>query len=90
MIGLTRAVALDAARHGITVNAVTPGWIATGSQTPEERGERLVTPAGCSGSASEVAAAMAWLASSGASGITGQYLIMDSGNSIAEQRTTPA
>src|SRR5215471_6735956 len=34
MIGLTRAVAVDAARHGITVNAVAPGWIATGSQTP--------------------------------------------------------
>ena len=44
MIGLTRAIAVDAARHGITVNAVAPGWIATGSQTPEEHGEGLVTP----------------------------------------------
>src|SRR5499427_6350734 len=35
MIGLTRAVALDTAGHGITVNAVAPGWIATGSQTPD-------------------------------------------------------
>ena len=58
MIGLTRAIAVDAARHGITVNAVAPGWIATGSQTAEEHGEGLVTPAGRSGSPDEVAEQM--------------------------------
>ena len=89
MVGLTRAVAVDVARHGITVNAVAPGWIATGSQTAHEHGEGLATPAGRSGSPGEVAAAIAWLASPGASYITGQYLIVDGGNSIAEQRATP-
>jgi 3-oxoacyl-[acyl-carrier protein] reductase len=90
MVGLTRAAAVDTARHGITVNAVAPGWIATGSQTPEERGQGEATPAGRNGSPDEVAAAIAWLATPGASYITGQYLVIDGGNSIAEQRATPA
>jgi len=90
MVGLTRAAAVDTARHGITVNAVAPGWIATGSQTPHERGQGRATPAGRSGSANEVATAIAWLASPGASYITGQHLVVDGGNSIAEERAAPA
>src|SRR5215467_11885246 len=85
MIGFTRATAADAAGHGITVNAVAPGWIATGSQTPEEDEHGRATPAGRSGSPEEVAAAIAWLASPGASYITGQYVVVDGGNSTAEQ-----
>jgi 3-oxoacyl-[acyl-carrier protein] reductase len=90
MVGLTRSAAVDAAGHGVTVNAVAPGWIATGSLTPEERAQGQASPAGRSGSPGEVAAAIAWLASPGASYITGQYLVVDGGNSIAEQRAAPA
>jgi len=37
MVGLMRALAVDEAVHGVTVNAVAPGWIATSSQTDRSR-----------------------------------------------------
>ncbi len=36
VLGMTRGLALDVAAHGITVNAVGPGWVATGSQAEGE------------------------------------------------------
>jgi 3-oxoacyl-[acyl-carrier protein] reductase len=86
MTGLMKALALDEASHGVTVNAVAPGWIATESQTEIEIAEGLATPIGRSGTAQEVAAAIAFLASPEASYITGQSLVVDGGNSISEQR----
>jgi 3-oxoacyl-[acyl-carrier protein] reductase len=84
--GLMTALALDEAPHGVTVNAVAPGWIATESQTDSERAEGLATPMGRSGSPEEIASVIAWLASPSASYITGQTIVVDGGNSIAEER----
>lgn len=87
MVGLARAMALDTARDGITVNVVAPGWIASDSQTEHERDQGTRTPVGRSATVQEVAAAAAFLATPGAAYITGQTLVVDGGNSIAEERT---
>lgn len=86
MLGLTRSMALDFADAGVTVNAVAPGWIATGSQTPDEARQALLTPAGRAGTAEEVASAIAWFCTPAASYTTGQCLVVDGGNMLAEQR----
>jgi 3-oxoacyl-[acyl-carrier protein] reductase len=87
LLGLVRSLAVDVAADGITANAVAPGWIATGSQTDDEAREGLVTPLRRSGTADEIAWPVAWLCSPGASYLTGQCLVVDGGNSVAEQRT---
>lgn len=86
MVGLTRSMAVDFAADGVTVNAVAPGWIATGSQTDHEHSQGLRTPMRRSATADEVAAAIAWLCTPGAAYTTGQCLVVDGGNSIAEER----
>lgn len=87
MVGLTRAAALECAGAGITVNAVAPGWIATGSQADGEHAAGLRTPMRRSGTPAEVAHAVRFLASPAASYITGQLIVVDGGNSLPEDRT---
>jgi 3-oxoacyl-[acyl-carrier protein] reductase len=84
MVGLTRALAQEVARDGVTVNSVLPGWIDTPSATDREREAGVASPVGRSGTADEVAVAVAFLADRAASYVTGTVVVVDGGNSIVE------
>lgn len=85
-IGLVRALAMALAKDGVTVNAVCPGWTET--EMAEQRFAALgITraeaavgfPSGDIAEPSEVAGAVAYLASHAARNVTGQCLVVDGG-----------
>ena len=81
--GLVKTAALELAEHGITVNAVAPGEIATEMTGQEDVDPRTVErpgiPIGRPGDAREVAAVIAFLASPAASYVTGASVVVDGG-----------
>lgn len=89
LLGLTRSIALDYARHGIRANCVMPGavdtpmlrWAASLSPDPEAvlEGCRHAHPMGRIGRPEEIARAIAFLASDWASFVTGAALAVDGG-----------
>lgn len=87
--GMTRALAVELAPHGITVNAIGPGYVATELNTvlvnDPDFDEMVVsrTPAARWGRPEEIAAAAVFLASDEASYVNGHVLIVDGGMSVA-------
>jgi 3-oxoacyl-[acyl-carrier protein] reductase len=83
MIGMSKALAAEVATRGITVNCVAPGFIETpmtAALSPPQK-ERLLAaiPAARLGSAADVAACVAFLASEEAAYVTGQTLHVNGG-----------
>jgi NAD(P)-dependent dehydrogenase (short-subunit alcohol dehydrogenase family) len=90
VVNMTRSLAIDLAPAGIRVNCVCPGWVDTGFNDPQFEHDRMsdediqalidrTVPLRRQGEPEEMAAAVAFLASSDASYITGQTLVVDGG-----------
>ena len=86
VIGLTKTLALEYAKYGVTVNAIAPGPVMTAmlAGVPDAIRERIIAqvPVGRIASPDEIAGVHVFLASDEASFITGQVIFADGGMSV--------
>jgi NAD(P)-dependent dehydrogenase (short-subunit alcohol dehydrogenase family) len=86
VIGLTRTLALEYAKYGVTVNCVAPGAVMTPmlAGVPDQIREKITAgiPVGRIAEPREIAAVHAFLASDEAAFITGQVIFVDGGMSV--------
>ncbi|WP_276643687.1 SDR family oxidoreductase [Siccibacter turicensis] len=85
--GLTKSMALELVQHGILVNAVAPGAIATPMNDMDEGdakpGSLPIVPMARPGETAEIASLVVWLAGDGATYTTGQSFVVDGGFMLA-------
>jgi 3-oxoacyl-[acyl-carrier protein] reductase len=81
--GMTRALAREVGRRGVTVNSVAPGYLTTelSASLREDQRRQIInrTPLGRLGEAADVVPAIRFLLSDGADFVTGQTLVVDGG-----------
>ena len=88
--GLTKQMAFELGEHGILVNSVAPGEIATkmtGQEDEDPRGNERPVPVGRPGDAREVGALIAFLASPDNGYVTGQSYVVDGGMLVTTAQT---
>jgi NAD(P)-dependent dehydrogenase (short-subunit alcohol dehydrogenase family) len=88
--GLTKQMAFELGEHGILVNSVAPGEIATrmtGQEDEDPRGNQRPIPLGRPGDAREVGALIAFLASPENGYVTGQSYVIDGGMLLTTAQT---